>query len=68
MKTVTLQIAKLEKVKRRAREAFKGKKQGSRITFASAQLLFRRKSAGGAPYGTCSPDVARAHPGYEASR
>ena len=45
MKTVTLQIAKLEKVKRRAREAFKGKKQGSRITFASAELLFRLLTA-----------------------
>ena len=45
MKTVTLQVAKLEEVKRRAREAFKSKKQGSRITFASAQLLFRLLTA-----------------------
>jgi predicted transcriptional regulator len=41
MKTVTLQVARLEEVKRRARDAFKGKKQGSRISFATPELLFR---------------------------
>ena len=41
MKTVTLQLASLDDVKRRAREAFKGTKQGSRISFASPEILFR---------------------------
>ena len=41
MKTVTLQVAKLDEVKRRVRDAFKGKKQGSRISFATPELLFR---------------------------
>ena len=41
MKIVTLQVAKLDDVKRRAREAFRGKKQGSRISFATPELLFR---------------------------
>jgi predicted transcriptional regulator len=41
MKTVTLQVSSLEQVKRRAREAFKGKRQGSRISFATPELLFR---------------------------
>ena len=41
MKTVTLQVADLEDVKRRARDAFRGKKQGSRISFATPELLFR---------------------------
>ena len=41
MKTVTLQVATLEDVKRRVRDAFKGKKQGSRISFATPELLFR---------------------------
>jgi predicted transcriptional regulator len=41
MKTVTLQVAKLDDVKRRVRDAFKGKKQGSRISFATPELLFR---------------------------
>ncbi len=41
MKTVTLQVSKLDDVKRRAQAAFKGKKQGSRISFASPELLFR---------------------------
>jgi predicted transcriptional regulator len=45
MKTVTLQVAKLEEVKRRARDAFKGRKQGSRISFASPELLFRLLTA-----------------------
>ena len=41
MKTVILQVAKLDEVKRRTRDAFKGKKQGSRISFATPELLFR---------------------------
>ena len=41
MKTVTLQVAKLEEVKRRARDALKGKRQGSRISFATPELLFK---------------------------
>ena len=45
MKTVTLQIDKLNDVKRRARDAFKGKKQGSRISFATPELLFRLLTA-----------------------
>lgn len=40
MKTVTLQVSKREEVKRRAQEAFKGRKQGSRISFATPELLF----------------------------
>src|SRR5256885_17256883 len=41
MKTVTLQVSPLNEVKRRTREAFKGRKQGARISFASPELLFR---------------------------
>jgi predicted transcriptional regulator len=45
MKTVTLQVAKLDDVKRRARDAIKGKKQGSYISFATPELLFRLLTA-----------------------
>src|SRR5580692_7053328 len=45
MKTVTLQVAKLADVKRRAQEAFKGRKLGSRISFATPELLFRLLTA-----------------------
>jgi predicted transcriptional regulator len=45
MKTVTLQVATRDDVKRRLRDAFKGKKQGSRISFASPELLFRLLTA-----------------------
>src|SRR5260370_5168513 len=45
MKTATLQGATLNEVKRRARDAFKGKKQGSRISFATPELLFRLMTA-----------------------
>jgi predicted transcriptional regulator len=45
MKTVTLQVAKLDDVKRRMRDAFKGKKQGSFISFATPELLFRLLTA-----------------------
>jgi len=41
MKVVTLQVASLDDVKRRAQDAFHGRKQGARITFASPELLFR---------------------------
>jgi len=45
MKTVTLQVATLEEVKRRAQDAFKGKKQGARISFTTPELLFRLMTA-----------------------
>jgi predicted transcriptional regulator len=41
MKTVTLQVASLDDVKRRAQDAFKGRRQGACISFASPELLFR---------------------------
>lgn len=41
MKTVTLQVATRDEVKRRALEAFTGSRLGSRISFASPELLFR---------------------------
>lgn len=41
MKTVTLEVATREEVTRRAREAFKGKKQRARISFASPELLWK---------------------------
>jgi predicted transcriptional regulator len=41
MKTVTLQVATRNEVKRRALDAFKGRKFGNRISFASPELLFR---------------------------
>lgn len=45
MKTVTLQIASQREVNRRAQDAFKGKKQGARISFATPELLFRLMTA-----------------------
>jgi predicted transcriptional regulator len=36
-----MQVTPLGKLKRRAQEAFRGRKQGARITFASPELLFR---------------------------
>jgi predicted transcriptional regulator len=45
MKTVTLQVSKLEEVKRRAEDAFKGEKRGSRISFATPELLFQLLTA-----------------------
>ena len=45
MKTVTLEVATLKDVKRRARDAFKGRKQGSRISFATPELLFKLMTA-----------------------
>lgn len=41
MKKVTLDVADRSAVSRRALEAFKGRKQGARISFASPELLFR---------------------------
>src|SRR5438034_10913202 len=41
MKTVTLDVADRKTISRRALEAFKGRKQGGRISFASPELLFR---------------------------
>ena len=41
MKTVTLDVADRKAVSRRALEAFKGRKQGARISFTSPELLFR---------------------------
>lgn len=40
MKTVTLSVASRSDIARRARAAFKGKKQGAHISFASVQLLW----------------------------
>jgi predicted transcriptional regulator len=45
MKTVTLQVATRDEVKRRAQAAFAGKKQGARISFATPELLFRLMTA-----------------------
>jgi predicted transcriptional regulator len=45
MKTVTLQVATLEEVKRRAQDAFRGKKQGVRISFTTPEMLFRLMTA-----------------------
>jgi predicted transcriptional regulator len=45
MNTVTLQVSTLDEVKRRAREAFKGKKQGTYISFATPELLFQLLTA-----------------------
>lgn len=45
MKTVTLGVATLKDVKRRAQDAFKGRKQGARISFATPELLFRLMTA-----------------------
>ena len=41
MKTVTLDLASREDVTRRALEAFKGKKQRARISFATPELLWK---------------------------
>jgi predicted transcriptional regulator len=44
VKIVTLEVAALQEVKRRA-QAFAGKKQGARISFASPELLFQVMTA-----------------------
>ncbi len=41
MKTVTLDVARREETTRRAIEAFKGKKQAARISFATPELLWK---------------------------
>jgi predicted transcriptional regulator len=41
MKTVTLEVASREEVTRRALEAFRGRKQGARISFATPELLWK---------------------------
>ena len=41
MKTVTLAVASREEVTRRALEAFRGRKQGARISFATPELLWK---------------------------
>jgi predicted transcriptional regulator len=41
MRTVTMGVADIDTVKRRALEAFKGRPQGSYITFVSVELMFR---------------------------
>jgi predicted transcriptional regulator len=41
MKTVTLSVASREAVTQRALAAFKGKKQGAHISFASVELLWK---------------------------
>ena len=41
MKTVTLAVASREDVTRRALDAFKGKKQPARISFATPELLWK---------------------------
>src|ERR1700693_5215291 len=45
MKTVTLEVATLNAVKRRVQAAFKGRKQGARISFATPELLFKLLTA-----------------------
>ena len=45
MKTVTLDVAKGDAVKRRVLDAFKGRRQGARISFSSPELLFRLLTA-----------------------
>ena len=45
MKTVTLEVTTLSAVKRRVRDAFTGRKQGARISFATPELLFQVMTA-----------------------
>src|SRR6266851_4154228 len=45
MKTVTLGIASRQAVNRRTLDAFKGRKQGARISFATPELLFKLLTA-----------------------
>ena len=41
MKTVTLDVSDRKTVTRRALDAFEGRRQGARISFATPELLFR---------------------------
>ena len=45
MKTVTLEVATLKDVRHRARDAFTGRKQRARISFATPELLFQLMTA-----------------------
>jgi predicted transcriptional regulator len=45
MNMVTLGVATIDETKERMRNAFKGKKQGAYISFASVELLFRVMTA-----------------------
>ena len=45
MKTVTLEVATLKEVKGRAQDAFMGRRQGARISFATPELLFQVMTA-----------------------
>ena len=45
MRMVTLQIASLQEVKRRAQSAFHGRRHAARISFASPELLFKLMTA-----------------------
>ena len=41
MRTVTLDVASIEEVNRRALDAFRGRKQAARLSFASPELLWK---------------------------
>ncbi|MDQ2972492.1 MAG: transcriptional regulator [Pseudomonadota bacterium] len=41
MKTVTLSVSSIDDTKRRVADAFRGEKQGARIAFTSAELLWK---------------------------
>ena len=41
MNTVTLSVSSMEHAKNRLRDAFRGERQGARISFASAELLWK---------------------------
>jgi predicted transcriptional regulator len=45
MKTVIFDVSSFAEVERRARDAFKGKKQGARISFATPELMFKVMTA-----------------------
>jgi predicted transcriptional regulator len=45
MTIVTLQVSSLDAVKKRAARAFRGERQGARITFTSPELLFKLLTA-----------------------
>jgi predicted transcriptional regulator len=61
MKTVTIGVASRAEVTERAKAAFRGQKQGARISFVSPELMFRtltsnrwdilRRMAGAGPMG-----------------
>jgi len=45
MKTVTFAVSSADEVTRRAKAAFRGDKQGARVSFASPELLFSLMTA-----------------------